>query len=622
MSCVTLFALRLTVTVLLCLYGNVSCLEVTPHDGELVLAAGSSLTLNCSGSGNTTWEFKRKDVPNFQVELGLHGVQSYQIVQNGANSSTLSLWNVSWKHTGVYLCTDQHTGERKEVNVFVPDPDVWFVVRAHGMITKTSELTTIPCVVTNPKISVSLYEEDIDLPVKGHYIPSEGYTATLEDRTYFCRGEMNGEVKESQDFVVFSVFVSESMDVYINSSKTVLKQGEPLTVNCTVHGAELVYFSWDIPNKEGADVALRTEFVSPTSMRSCLIFPHATLAHSGKYVCHVQEVVLDQTASSSVNITVLERGFVKIQPAEDSHVSARLQQDAVLRVKVEAYPAPQVSWSKGGAAIKGNTIIVFRKEHGTRYVSILRLVRVRRQQKGHYTARVTNGDDTKEVTFDLEVQVPSQIKSLTELRLPGKRHLVTCVAEGVPTPTIQWYSCDSMLKCNTETTIWQPLVTEADLLSIQTNITYSESRKTSQVWSWLTFHKPQHANVRCESNNQLAMVGRRDVKVVSSSFLLVNCSSNGAHILQWRTVNHTTCDEPIYTPSFSQNVLISRNSCGAAIIVLMIGVVIFYTLKKTENKAHKAVKRYREFIYENVPRGVHATKKRKKMAKEHHFSMS
>lgn len=41
------------------------------------------------------------------------------------------------------------------------------------------------------------------------------------------------------------------------------------------------------------------------SMRSYLIFPHATVAHSGNYVCHVHEHVLDQTASASVNITVL-----------------------------------------------------------------------------------------------------------------------------------------------------------------------------------------------------------------------------------------------------------------------------------------------------------------------------
>lgn len=39
-----------------------------------------------------------------------------------------------------------------------------------------------------------------------------------------------------------------------------------------------------------------------------------------------------------------------------------------------------------------------------RYVSILTLVRVRTEQKGLYTVHVTNGDDTKEVTFDLEVR--------------------------------------------------------------------------------------------------------------------------------------------------------------------------------------------------------------------------
>lgn len=39
-----------------------------------------------------------------------------------------------------------------------------------------------------------------------------------------------------------------------------------------------------------------------------------------------------------------------------------------------------------------------------RYVTILTLVRVRTEQKGLYTVLVTNGDDTKEVTFDLEVR--------------------------------------------------------------------------------------------------------------------------------------------------------------------------------------------------------------------------
>ncbi len=42
----------------------------------------------------------------------------------------------------------------------------------------------------------------------------------------------------------------ETLDPYINASKTVLKQGETLNINCTVHGVELVYFSWDFPHED------------------------------------------------------------------------------------------------------------------------------------------------------------------------------------------------------------------------------------------------------------------------------------------------------------------------------------------------------------------------------------
>ncbi len=82
---------------------------------------------------------------------------------------------------------------------------MWFIESSHGMVTKTSEESIVPCVVTNPNISVTLYEKYTDLPIKGLYVPSQGYKAQLEDRTYVCRGELNEEVKESQAFNVFSI---------------------------------------------------------------------------------------------------------------------------------------------------------------------------------------------------------------------------------------------------------------------------------------------------------------------------------------------------------------------------------------------------------------------------------
>ncbi|CAJ1058556.1 platelet-derived growth factor receptor beta [Xyrichtys novacula] len=517
MGRVTPFTLHLTVTALLYLCTKLSCVEISPDEGELVLTEGSSFTFTCSGSGKTTWEFKREDVPYIQVEQTQSVGQSYTIDYSSATSSVLTLWNVSWKHTGVYQCVDQNTGETKEVSVFVPDPMVWFIESSHGMVTKTSEESTIPCVVTDPNINVTLYEKDTDVPIKGVYIPSEGYKARLEDRTYVCRGEMKGEVKESQSFYVFSIVVPEAIDTYVNASKTVLKQGEPLTVNCTVQGVELAFFSWDIPNREVIEVEPLTDVLSTMNMRSCLIFPQSTVAHSGNYICHVHEGVQDQKASASINITVLERGFVDLKPAQNQNISARLQENVELRVEIEAYPQPLVHWSKDGVTLTPDKTITTRQEHEIRYVTILTLVRVRIEQRGLYTVHVANGDDTKEVTFDLEVHVPSQIKELTDHHLPGKRHLVTCVAEGVPAPSIEWFSCDSMHKCNNRSAEWKLLKPEPELLSIQTNVSYSETRKTRRVRSQLTFHKPQQVTVRCETNNSVGLTDKRDVKLVSST---------------------------------------------------------------------------------------------------------
>lgn len=510
--------LLLTAAALLCFCTESCCLEITPRAKELVLAAGSSLTLTCSGSGNTTWEIKSDDVWYPLVDQVQNGRQSDTTVRVSGAGTVLTLPKVTWRHTGLYQCMDQQTGEAEEVAIFVPDPEVWFVESSHGMVAKTSVESTVPCVVTNPNISVTLHEKDSDEAVGGTYTASEGFKAALEDRTYVCRGVLGGEVKESQSFNVLSIVVPEDIDAYMNASKTVLKQGEPLTVNCTVHGPELVSFSWDIPNREMVDVLPETnDLFRQQETRSSYFFPSATVAQSGNYVCNVHDVVQGQRTSASINITVLEQGYVDVKSAQTQNISIKLQENVRLTVEFDAYPPPQVRWSKDGATIREDKTIVTRQEHEIRYVSILTLVRVRTEQRGLYTALISHEDDAKEVTFDLEVQVHPQIKDLTDHHLPGKKHLVTCVAEGVPAPNIQWSSCDSMQKCGNQTDLWKLLQPEPDVLSIQNNVSVSPTRKTSTVRSQVTFHKPQHVTVRCEALNPDGVGDRRHVKLVSST---------------------------------------------------------------------------------------------------------
>uniref|UniRef100_A0A8C7M5Q1 receptor protein-tyrosine kinase n=1 Tax=Oncorhynchus kisutch TaxID=8019 RepID=A0A8C7M5Q1_ONCKI len=299
------------------------CLEISPSNSEVVMTAGDSMIITCSGWGTVEWRFKRDDnVPYFGVE-------------NQNTTSVLILDNVTWSQTGVYVCTEAWTDETIEVAVFVPDPDVWFIESFHGMVTKTSEEGIIPCVVTNPQINVTLYERDSDMHLKGVYIPSEGYRAPLEDRTYVCRGELNGEEKESQAFYVFSIVVPETIDAYINASKTVLKQGEPLTVNCTVQGVELVFFSWDYPNR---DVSGREE------RRTGYMFLQNV--HRG--------TILIMRLLTNDNLLLSEQGFVELRTIQDRNVSAQLHQNVELRVEIEAYPPPRVRWTKDDATVNGD----------------------------------------------------------------------------------------------------------------------------------------------------------------------------------------------------------------------------------------------------------------------------
>uniref|UniRef100_H3D9P7 receptor protein-tyrosine kinase n=1 Tax=Tetraodon nigroviridis TaxID=99883 RepID=H3D9P7_TETNG len=512
--------LHLTVTLTALLYSctPANCLRMVPDDRRHILAEGSSLSITCSGSGETTWDFKSEDAPFFQMEAKSGGL-NYKIVQSNRTTSVLTLWHVNWKYTGVYQCKDVLTKEMEEVAIFVPgefsNPEVWFIRSDHGMVPMNREESTVPCLVTNPNIRVTLHDKDTGLSIEGVYVPGEGFKAYLEYRTYVCRGELNGEVKESQPYNVYSVHVPEDIDAYVNASKTVLKQGEPLTVNCTVQGVELVNFSWVIPNRDSVGAQPQTDIISATTMRSCLVFPHATVAHSGTYVCRAVEGIQNQATNASINISVLEKGFVAVKSTQKQNITAKHQENVELRVEMEAYPPPQILWKKDGATVKADRTIVIRQEHEIRYVTILTLVRVRSEQKGLYTVLITNEDDRKEVAFALEVQIPAQVKDLTDHHLPGNKHLVTCVAEGVPTPVIQWRSCDRMLKCSNQSALWQLLTADPELLSIQTNVT--EPRGTKQVRSQVTFFKPQHVTVRCEASNQDGLIDRRDIKLVSST---------------------------------------------------------------------------------------------------------
>ncbi|CAB1315890.1 unnamed protein product, partial [Coregonus sp. 'balchen'] len=449
----------------------------------------------CSGWSKVTWKSPHNP--------SLEGVA----VEDRGSTSVLVLHNVTWRHSGNYVCEEPSTEETKDISVFE-----WFVPLQPALVMKEREEGTIPCVVSDPSINVTLYERASKDPVEGTYDPSKGFTAILKDSSYICRGAMNGEEKASQVYYVYSIVVPKSMNAFMTLSKTVLKQGEALMVNCTVEDAEIVYFKWDFPRKEMIEPL--TDFLTGNRefrIRSFLNISSATLEDSGQYICRVQDTVSGQSAMDNLTVTVLERGFVALEPSINHNVSALQFESIELTVQIEAYPKPQVLWTRDNTTLTGETVsMVTRQVHETSYLSTLTLVRVRMEQRGLYTVHVANEDEVKEITFDL------QVKDLSDQHM-DQGHGVLCVTEGVPTPTIHWYSCESIGKCSNKTTAWKPLSADPENVSIQMNVSYIEASGVNHVRSLLTFQTMGSiTSVRCEARNEK---GRRawDIKLVSNS---------------------------------------------------------------------------------------------------------
>ncbi|XP_069030953.1 platelet-derived growth factor receptor beta-like isoform X1 [Embiotoca jacksoni] len=530
-------------------------LELQPSTSELLLNSSSNYTVVCSGWSQVTWRLPQ----DFHVD----GV----VVDNQGSSSILQLFNATWKNSGRYTCEEALSDQIRNVDVFIPGrgPDEWFVPVGPGVVMKEAEEDTIPCVVSDPQLNVSLFERPNRMPVSGMtYEPGRGFTGRLNDTSYVCLAARGAEEKESHVYYVFSIIVPKEMEVDLTVSSSVLKQGEVLTVNCTVKESEMVFFSWDFPRRQ--EIEPLTDFL-PNRIRSFVNISTATMADSGVYVCAVEETIQGRTVKKNITVTVLDRGYISLWPSGETNVSSLLHQTVEFSVEIEAHPAPTVLWTRDNQTVATETTsITTTHVMDSRYVSTLTLVRVQMDQTGSYTATVSNDDDFDEVVFDLEVKAPPRITSLSEVG----SNAVLCVSEGAPPPSVTWYTCHSSLRCSNLSGGWTSLSAASEGVTLRQNITEVGERGVTQVHSVLTLQALSSLSaVRCEAKNS---AGRRtrDLRVVSSSLLsqvvvlvavlvlvviavifliilIILCRKKPRYEVRWKVIESVSADGQQYT---------------------------------------------------------------------------
>ncbi|KAI3373360.1 hypothetical protein L3Q82_006664 [Scortum barcoo] len=175
--------------------GGVS-LELQPSSSEVLLNSNSNFTVVCSGWSQVTWRLPQDS----QVD----GV----IVENQGSSSILKLFNATWRNSGRYTCEEASSYQSREVDIFIPgqSPEEWFVPLFPGVVMKEAEEDTIPCVVSDPRLNVSLYERPSRTPVtRMTYEPGRGFTGRLNDTSYVCLAAHGDQETESQVYYVFSI---------------------------------------------------------------------------------------------------------------------------------------------------------------------------------------------------------------------------------------------------------------------------------------------------------------------------------------------------------------------------------------------------------------------------------
>ncbi|KAF3828441.1 hypothetical protein GH733_004895 [Mirounga leonina] len=490
-------------------------LVITPPGPELVLNVSSNFVLTCSGPAPVVWE-----------RMSQEPLQKMTKTQDGTFSSTLTLTNVTGIDTGEYFCTYQGShglepGERKRLYIFVPDPMMGFLpVDPEELFIFLTEITeiTIPCRVTDPRLVVTLHEKKVDIPLPIPYDHQRGFSGTFEDKTYVCKTTIGDKEVDSEAYYVYSLQVS-SINVSVNAVQTVVRQGENITIMCIVTGNEVVNFEWTYPRMEsGRLVEPVTDFLfnMPSHIRSILHIPSAELGDSGTYICNVSESVNEHQDEKSINVTVVENGYVRLLGELDPVQFAELHRSRTLQVVFEAYPPPTVMWFKDnrtlGDSNAGEISLSTRNVSETRYVSELTLVRVKVAEAGCYTMRAFHEDAEAQLSFQLQVNVPVRVLELSESHPASGEQTVRCRGRGMPQPHLTWSTCSDLKRCPRELPP-TPLGNSSEEESqLETNVTYWPEDQEFEVVSTLRLRRvDQPLSVRCTLHNLLG----RDMQEVT-----------------------------------------------------------------------------------------------------------
>ncbi|TRZ02412.1 hypothetical protein DNTS_034467 [Danionella cerebrum] len=384
--------------------------------------------------------------------------------------------------TGRYLCmaTNQAGTERKRIDlqVYVP-PSITegptnITVMVNVQTTLFCEATGIP----KPSVSWTKNTNALNTDQNQNMLLSSGslviIAPTVEDTaTYKC--VVTNEAGVESRAIQLTVHVPPS--IADETTELAVTKLSPVVIGCTASGVPHPVVHW---SKDGLKLAKDGQGYAILSSGP-LEISAAELSHSGRYSCVAKNAA--GTAQRHVQLTVyggrftvLPDGGLQISKArvEDSgtfmcvaqnpagtalgKTKLRVQVPPLVTSKIKTYtvaldasvtlqchsegvPTPSVTWHKDGQPLSES---MRQRVLGT---GALQMAFAQPGDTGRYTCTAANTAGSNSLEMSLTVQLPPSVRvGESEMSVvENSQALLTCVAEGVPQPTITWEKDDRAL---------------------------------------------------------------------------------------------------------------------------------------------------------------------------------